>query len=86
MTTSAGQTAFLLMWIGFTALVLIAISAVLVWAVRNRQFSDQDRARYLPLQSNIPGKEEEREKTVVPPATNVRPTDDQPENEKHVSS
>ena len=31
-----------------------AVGAFFVWAIRSRQFSDQDRARYLPLNSGIP--------------------------------
>ena len=41
-------------WIGFTVLALAGIALVLVWAVRSRQFRDQDRARYLALRSGIP--------------------------------
>ena len=48
------QGALLAVWIAFTVLALIAIIAVFVWAVRARQFSDQDRARHLPLRSGIP--------------------------------
>ena len=44
----------LAVWICFTVLALIGIIAVFVWAVRARQFSDQDRARHLPLRSDIP--------------------------------
>lgn len=33
--------------------VLLAV-AVLIWAVRNGQFKDQQRARYLPLEGNAP--------------------------------
>lgn len=45
---------FLCIWIGFLALMLVSITAILVWAVRSRQFMDQNRARYLPLDSGIP--------------------------------
>ena len=55
-TTS--HDALLIMWITFTGLAATGLSAVLVWAVRSRQFSRQDRARYLALWSGIPkGKE-----------------------------
>jgi nitrogen fixation-related uncharacterized protein len=37
------------MWVFYTAFGVIFFSAVFLWAVRNRQFSSQDRARYLPL-------------------------------------
>jgi hypothetical protein len=53
----------LVIWITFTVVALIGLCAVLVWAVRSRQFSKQDDARYLPLKSGIPdapdGKREE---------------------------
>ncbi len=49
----------LMVWIGFTFLALVGVIAVFVWAVRARQFAGQDRARYLPLRSHIPGEEEE---------------------------
>ncbi|GAB7028213.1 hypothetical protein [Geotalea toluenoxydans] len=54
---SLGFNAFLAMWLGFLAVMITAITLALVWAVRSRQFSDQDRARYLPLESGIPTKE-----------------------------
>jgi hypothetical protein len=41
-------------WITFTVAALIGLCAILVWAVRSRQFSNQDDARYLPLKSGIP--------------------------------
>ena len=46
--------ALLIMWLAFTAAAVLGVSGVLVWAVRSRQFSDQDRARYLPLDSGPP--------------------------------
>jgi nitrogen fixation-related uncharacterized protein len=45
--------AFLALWFGFLLIMIIAITAALVWAVRSRQFANQDRARYLPLDSGI---------------------------------
>ena len=52
------ENALLIMWITFTAVAVAGLSAVLVWAIRSRQFSGQDRARYLALWSGIPrGKE-----------------------------
>ncbi len=50
----------LAIWILFTAIGLTAMIAALVWAVRSRQFSDQERARSLALESGIPSEEEER--------------------------
>ncbi|WP_243369934.1 hypothetical protein [Geotalea sp. SG265] len=57
-----GFTAFLAMWLGFLCVMIAAITMALVWAVRSRQFSDQDRARYLPLRSGIPEREPKRQK------------------------
>jgi nitrogen fixation-related uncharacterized protein len=48
------QGVLLALWICFAFMALIGVTAVLVWAVRARQFSGQDRARHLPLRSNIP--------------------------------
>lgn len=46
--------ALLIMWITFTVMAVFGLSGVLVWAIRTRQFSNQNRARYLPLLSRIP--------------------------------
>jgi hypothetical protein len=48
------QTAFLLLWIDFTVMALIAVTAAVIWGVRAKQFRNQDYARYLPLRSGIP--------------------------------
>jgi len=48
-----GET-FFFMWLGFLLLMTGGIAAFFLWAIRNGQFSDQDRARYLPLESGIP--------------------------------
>lgn len=53
--------AFLTMWIGFAAMTLAGLGAALWWAIKSGQFKDQDRARYLPLMSGIPGEEDEKE-------------------------
>ena len=36
-------------WTLYALLGIGLFSAFFLWAVRNRQFTDQDRARYLPL-------------------------------------
>jgi len=54
-----GGTRFLIIWVTFSVLALVAIIAVLVWAVRSRQFSNQDHARYLPLEAAWPDDKEE---------------------------
>jgi nitrogen fixation-related uncharacterized protein len=46
--------AVLVVWVAVAALSLLAVTAVLVWAVRSGQFSRQDHCRYLPLESGIP--------------------------------
>ena len=54
MIALAPNAALLAVWIVFSTLVLAGVVAVLVWAVRSGQFSQQDRARRLPLESGIP--------------------------------
>ena len=54
MIALSSQMALLVMWVVFAALSLLGVMAVIVWAVRSRQFADQDRARRLPLDSGIP--------------------------------
>jgi len=49
MIVAAGGGSLLVMWVTFTVLALAGAVAVFVWAVRARQFSNQDRARYLAL-------------------------------------
>ncbi|MBW2148481.1 MAG: cbb3-type cytochrome oxidase assembly protein CcoS [Deltaproteobacteria bacterium] len=39
-------------WIVYTLLGLLAAAAIFVWAVRNGQFTDQDRARFIPLKDD----------------------------------
>jgi len=45
-------------WIGFTLIAFSGILAVIGWALKNHQFSSQDRARHLPLESYIPEDDE----------------------------
>jgi cbb3-type cytochrome oxidase subunit 3 len=59
-------TGLLILFITFTAASLTAMVAVLVWAARTKQFSNQDEARYLPLKSGIP--EQEHRATETPHA------------------
>ena len=54
MIAMTAHEAFLTMWLTFAALALLGLIAVFIWAVRSRQFSDQDRARHLALTSGIP--------------------------------
>ena len=53
-----GLDLFLAMWLGFLAVMIGAITAALVWAIRSRQFTKQDRARYLALESGVPSEVE----------------------------
>ena len=55
MIALAPNAALLAVWIVFSSLVLAGVVAVLVWAVRSGQFSQQDRARRLPLEIGAPG-------------------------------
>ena len=63
MNSPMDGAAFLFLWIGFLTLMIICIVAIFIWAIRTRQFSDQERARYLALQSKIPGDEHEPEQS-----------------------
>ena len=73
--------ALLIMWIAFAAAATLGVSGVLVWAVRSRQFLNQDRARYLPLTSGIPGEsrgvsaKESHSAAVGPPLAACRAVD-----------
>ncbi len=41
-------------WLALIVLSLFASIAVFLWAFQNEQFSDQGRARYLPLRGSDP--------------------------------
>jgi len=45
---------FFLSWILLIAAGLLASMGVFFWALRSGQFSDQERARYLPLSDGLP--------------------------------
>ena len=53
MTFAVSENALFALWITFTVCALIGLIAALVWAVRTRQFSNQQDARSLPLKSEI---------------------------------
>ncbi len=53
----AGAAYLLAVWIVFAVLSVLGIAAALLWAVRSGQFSRQDDARRLPLESGIPDDE-----------------------------
>ena len=52
-------------WILYTVVGILVFSLAFVWAVRARQFWNQDRARYLPLEGETPT-EVSRESRGVP--------------------
>jgi len=54
MTSPMEGTTFLYMWLGFLLLMICSVAIFFLWAIRKGQFSQQDRARYLALQSGIP--------------------------------
>jgi cbb3-type cytochrome oxidase maturation protein len=41
---------FIPLWLTFLASGTVMAVFTLMWAIRSRQFDDQDRARYIPLQ------------------------------------
>lgn len=49
----------LIVWIVMTIFGVGGMIAALIWAIRTRQFSQQDRARHLPLESGIPPEQED---------------------------
>ncbi len=51
------STNLLILWITFSGLAAAAVAAILIWAARTKQFSQQDRARYLALSSGAPPRE-----------------------------
>lgn len=54
MSTILEDPLFVFMWLGFLVLMSVGIAAFFLWAIREGQFSQQDRARYLALESCMP--------------------------------
>ena len=54
MIAAAVGTTLLVIWAAFAAASLLALTGVLLWAVRTRQFSDQQRLAALPLTCESP--------------------------------
>ena len=54
MTNPWEGQAFLFMWIGFLLLMTGGIGAFFFWGVRSGQFANQERARFLALDAEIP--------------------------------
>ncbi|MBI2842323.1 MAG: cbb3-type cytochrome oxidase assembly protein CcoS [Armatimonadetes bacterium] len=46
---------FIKIWIGYAVVGIAIFSAVFLWAVRNGQFTDFDRARYIAIKDVPPG-------------------------------
>jgi nitrogen fixation-related uncharacterized protein len=53
------DSTLLTLWIVFGLCGFAGMAAGLLWAVRRGQFSNQDRARYLALESRIVEEQEE---------------------------
>jgi cbb3-type cytochrome oxidase maturation protein len=43
--------ALLTIWVLYAVIGMVLLSVIFLWAVRSGQFRDQQRARYLPLES-----------------------------------
>lgn len=43
---------FLDVWVGYTIAGVFLFTAVFLWAARNRQFSNLDKGRYIPLKAD----------------------------------
>jgi nitrogen fixation-related uncharacterized protein len=52
---------FFIGWIALTATGIIASIVVFIWAIRTGQFSDQGRARYLPLADGVTHAEDDHQ-------------------------
>lgn len=53
MDSSAGEV-FAMLWIVYLFITLIIVIGVIVWAVRNNQFTKQNRASRLPMEIDEP--------------------------------
>ncbi len=58
---NAFENRLLLVWCTFTALMIIALVPIITWAIRSGQFSNNAKAKYLPLKSGIPEAKEKSE-------------------------
>ena len=54
MNSALDTPAFLFIWMGFPLLMCGTLIVFFLWGVRSGQFADQERARYLALDSGIP--------------------------------
>jgi cbb3-type cytochrome oxidase maturation protein len=53
-------------WTLYGIVGVVVFSLAFLWAVRNRQFGDQERARYLPLEGLEPQDQEEPDQDRAP--------------------
>jgi hypothetical protein len=51
---NAFENRLLIIWCAFTALSVLALIPVIIWAIRSGQFSNNTAAKYLPLKSGVP--------------------------------
>lgn len=50
---NAFNNRLLLVWFTFSILMIMALIPIIIWAVRSGQFSNNERARFLPFDENI---------------------------------
>jgi nitrogen fixation-related uncharacterized protein len=58
---------YVYVWLVITGLIVLGLIPIIIWAIKTRQFSEQDRARHLPLQSGIPEEKEGKRGTKTRP-------------------
>ena len=73
MIAMTSDTAFLIIWVALTVVVLAWAAAAVLWAARNGQFRGQGRARYLALWSAIPREDGECRAEPGKAGKNVQP-------------
>lgn len=82
-------TRFTVIFCAFTVIILISLAFMAFWAYRSRQFTDQNRARYLALRSGPPSDEQApeapRASQQAGDSVNTEP-DSEGRDEHHVSS
>ncbi len=61
MISGADATVLAVLWLAYGLFVAVAVGAAVWWAKHTGQFRDQDRARYLPLDAEIPEEDELQE-------------------------
>jgi hypothetical protein len=56
-------------WFAFMVIISIPVTSLLVWAIKTKQFKNQDKARYLALKASIKEKTPER---VIPAKAGIQ--------------